>query len=73
MDKDVFEAFVRAIEKGRAQELIMGQVLATLPDIAEAQRQYAEAIGKEANALTEAEKKQAFMNAVLAQGGEDER
>lgn len=72
MDKDTFEALVRASEKGRAQKLIMWQVLADLPDIAEARRQYAEMLGKEVAALTEAEEKQAFMNAVLEQGGEDE-
>lgn len=70
---DTFEELMRAIEKGRVQELIMWQVLADLPDITEARRQYAEALGKSADALTEAEKKQAFMNAVLEQGGEDER
>lgn len=58
---------MQALMKRHREFLVAAQALADLPDIAEAQRQYAAALDKEATALTEAEKKQATMNAVLEQ------
>src|SRR5690606_17413735 len=53
---------------GRGSALILDN-LGILVDAEEANRAYAETLGKTASALTDAEKKQALINAVLAQGG----
>jgi len=73
MSKDIFGAFIDAIEEGKGHWILMAQALSDLPDIAEMQRLYAEVLGKKADALTETEKKQAVMNAVLEQSDENER
>lgn len=53
---------------GRGSALILDN-LGILIDAEEANRAYAQSVGKTAAALSDAEKKQALINAVLAQGG----
>ena len=66
--EQIWETFVQSVLDSRRQIAIIAEDLLDFPDIAEACRQYAEALGQLATTLTDAEKRQAVMNAVLEQG-----
>lgn len=67
MASDAFvELFLQAIERDR-QFLIMANKAFDFPDISAAEQSYADALGKPVGELTDAEKKQAFLNAILSE------
>jgi hypothetical protein len=62
---DFFEAFLQALESEK-QFLIMTNRVFDFPDISAINQRYADALGKSVDELTEAERKQAFLNAILS-------
>lgn len=64
----LFDSIVLGI--GRQSKLILDN-LGIIVNVDKANQEYAETLGKEVNQLTDAEKKQAFMNAVLKAGNEN--
>lgn len=63
---DFFEIFLQAIWSDR-QFTIMANKAFDFPDISTINQHYADALGKSVEELTEAEKKQAFLNAILSE------
>lgn len=62
---DAAELFSMIIANANRSYIIAGEAFRDFPDVAVAYQKYADAIGKPIKKLTDAEKQQAIMNAVL--------
>jgi hypothetical protein len=69
---DFLELLLQALQEERSHFSIVGNVLRDMPSLEDAYREYAKALNREVDSLTKAEQQQAYLNAVLKQGDENE-